>query len=278
MKVKLSLIKLLIGLTPLVSFFGLCSERQKISKESLNHQRVKESIFSINSFEHGVTANAFLVTLKKGTWFFTNAHVCGGKNQSIENNKRYYFTLEGYKVSYYIKISGKDIIIDKVNDLCAFPLSNKINKKYLTFSENFNKGLTSEEFQMPTKFKGKHRSFSKVKVIDKDCTSIYSCERVRSKNKKRTGNMITDLKIKQGMSGSPILDKNHQIQYIAYGRLELTVGSFRSVVGLIQGGSPLKKFVEKVKKADFNNDTFDSSILSYMVSEKEKNTGSVVTI
>ena len=64
--------------------------------------------------------------------------------------------------------------------------------------------------------------------------------------------MITDLKIKQGMSGSPILDKNHEVQYIAYGRLELTVGSFRSVVGLIQGGSPLKKFVEEVQKADFN--------------------------
>ncbi|MDC0253578.1 hypothetical protein OAK75_01680 [Bacteriovoracales bacterium] len=278
MKVKLFFIKVLFGLISFVSFFVLSSEGQQINKENLNHQRVKESVFSINSFEHGVTANAFLVSLKKGIWFFTNAHVCGGKNQSIEKNKRYYFTLEGAKVSYYLKLSGKDIIMDKVNDLCAFPLSNKIKKKYLTFSESFNKGLTSEEFKMPTKFKGQHRFFSKVKIIDKDCTSIYSCERLRSKNKKRSGNMITDFKIKQGMSGSPILNKNHEIQYIAYGRLELTVGSFRSVVGLIQGGSPLKRFVEKVQKADLNNDTFDSSSLSYKVSEKENNTGSVVTI
>ena len=220
------------------------------AKGILPESVLERSVFSIESFEHGVKANAFLVNFQNNTWVFTNAHVCGGRKQYIKMNKNYYFLLNGNKKSYYRYISSNDIILDKKNDLCSFPLSKKIDKKFLTFSKSFKTEKSNEKFRMVTKFKGNYKDFQSVKVIDKDCTSIYSCEKSRSHQKGRKGNMITDLKIKQGMSGSPIVNKNLEVSYIAYGRLEYRVGSFREAFGLIQGGKPLKYFIKKVEKAD----------------------------
>ena len=244
------------------------SDKQKI---------LDNSVFSIESFEHGVTANAFLVNFNKNTWVFTNAHVCGGREQSIEKNKKDYFYLNGRETSYYRYLSSDEIILDKKNDLCSFPLSKKINKTFLSFSNVMKPVITSENFRMVTKFKGIYKDFKNVKVIDKDCTSIYSCEKSRKHQKGRKGNMITDLKIKQGMSGSPIINKNLEVTYIAYGRLEYRVGSYRDVFGLIQGGGPLKKFVERVKKVDSSIKKDDNGFLFLLVKNRNKE-NVVVTI
>ena len=238
---------------------------------------MEESVFSIESIENGVTANAFFVNFKNSTWVFTNAHVCGGKKQFIKKSRNYYFILNGHSTSYYRYVSSKDIILDKKNDLCSFPLSTKINKKFVTFPKKFDQSIRSGTFKMATKFKGHYEEFNSVEVIDKDCTSIYSCEKSRSHQKGRDGNMITNFKIKQGMSGSPIVNKNLEVSYIAYGRLEYQVGSFRDVFGLIQGGKPLKDFISKVKMADSLIRKDGSGFLFLLVKNKNDE-GVVVTI
>ena len=279
LKIKTNFIQIFRNKITSVILFGLLVSIPNQSKtKNIDSKRILEnSVFSIESYEHGVTANAFFVNFKNNTWVFTNAHVCGGRDQVIKRNSNYYFLLSGNNTTYYRYISSEDIIFDKKNDLCSFPLSKKIEKRFLTFSKKLNVNKGPENFRMVTKFRGHYEDFKGVKVIEKDCTSIYSCERSRSHQKGRNGNMITDLEIKQGMSGSPLVNKKLEVSYIAYGRLEYRVGSFRDVYGLIQGGKPLESFINRVEKADSLTRKFDTGFLFLLV-KNENVEGVVVTI
>ena len=279
LKIKTNFIYLLKNnITLIIFFISLVSLPNQSQTKIIDSKKVLEdSVFSIESYEHGVTANAFFVNFKNNTWVFTNAHVCGGREQALKKDKKYYFLLNGNNTSYYRYISSNNIIFDKKNDLCSFPLSKKIEKRFLTFPKKLNVSKGPEDFRMVTKFKGHYEDFKSVKVIDKDCTSIYSCENSRSHQKGRNGNMITNLKIKQGMSGSPIVNEKLEVSYIAYGRLEYRVGSFRDVYGLIQGGRPLEKFINRVEKADTLIKNLDTGFLFLLVKNKNAE-GVVVTI
>ena len=79
------------------------------------------------------------------------------------------------------------------------------------------------------------------------------------------------------MPSSPLVNRNLEVSYIAYGRLEYRVGSFRDAYGLIQGGKPLKRFINQVENADSLITNFKTGFLFLLVKSKNVE-GVVVTI